>query len=55
MRTLSKFISLFNLGKIKPMVVDTLRPPRDFSTADLVLVDAPCSGWGTIRRNPKYY
>lgn len=53
-RTLSKFISLFNLGKIKPMVVDTLRPPRDFfSTADLVLVDAPCSGWGTIRRNPE--
>ena len=36
------------------MVVDTLRPPRDFfSTVDLVLVDAPCSGWATIRRNPE--
>ena len=24
-----------------------------FSTADLVVVDAPCSGWGTLRRNPE--
>ena len=52
--TLSKFISLFNLSKVKPMVVDALHPPREFfSTADLVVVDAPCSGWGTLRRNPE--
>ena len=52
--TLYEFISLFNLDNVKPMVVDALHPPREFfSTADLVVVDAPCSGWGTLRRNPE--
>lgn len=52
--TLSKFISLFGIGNVKPMMVDILHPPREFfSTADLVMLDAPCSGWGTVRRNPE--
>lgn len=52
--TLSKFLSWFNIDNVRPMVVDALHPPREFfSTADLVVVDAPCSGWGTIRRNPE--
>jgi len=52
--TLCEFMSLFNLNNVKPMVVDALHPPREFfSTADLVVVDAPCSGWGTLRRNPE--
>ena len=33
-----------------PVVMDARRPP--FSRADLVLVDAPCSGTGTLRRHP---
>ncbi|MDI3543400.1 MAG: rRNA (cytosine967-C5)-methyltransferase [Candidatus Atribacteria bacterium] len=52
--TLSKFISLFSISNVRPMVVDAFHPPREFfSTADLVMLDAPCSGWGTIRRNPE--
>lgn len=33
-----------------PAVVDTLGGPR---SADVVLVDAPCSGLGTLRRHPE--
>lgn len=37
---------------IRTMLHDELQPENFFSKADVVLVDAPCSGTGTIRRNP---
>lgn len=44
------------LGGIATLVADATEPPQDTwpaeSTADAVLVDAPCSGLGTLRRHP---
>ncbi|MBU0515779.1 MAG: 16S rRNA (cytosine(967)-C(5))-methyltransferase RsmB [Proteobacteria bacterium] len=37
---------------IRPMVVDATAPARPEVKADLVLVDAPCTGLGVIRRRP---
>jgi 16S rRNA (cytosine967-C5)-methyltransferase len=37
---------------IRTMLRNEVLPENFFSKADLVLVDAPCSGTGTIRRNP---
>lgn len=43
------------LSNIQPFAIDSEADPklkRLASKADLVLVDAPCSGLGTLRRNP---
>jgi len=37
---------------VKTFHLDKLHPKNLFGKADLVLIDAPCSGVGTIRRNP---
>lgn len=40
-------------GQVIPVVVaDATRPPFVAATADRVLVDAPCSGLGVLRRRP---
>lgn len=39
-------------GIIRPVLKDNVVPENFFGKADIVLVDAPCSGVGTIRRNP---
>lgn len=37
---------------VSPLVADGRRPPLRPGTADVVLVDAPCSGLGALRRRP---
>jgi len=54
LRTLNKISATHGLNSIRCVIFDGLRdlPFRD-STFDRVLVDAPCSGTGTLRRNPE--
>jgi len=40
------------LDNLHPMVADGLHPPFRDATFDAVLVDAPCSGLGALRRRP---
>ena len=52
---LKKRVSTSGLKNIWPIVIKNLEDERlikYFGTADSVLVDAPCSGLGTLRRNP---
>lgn len=39
---------------IRTIVREELQPDNFIGKADLVLIDAPCSGSGTIRRNPAF-
>ena len=54
MATVVAIMRLHELESIKPVLLDATEPlpfaPHSF---DQVLVDAPCSGTGTLRRNPE--
>lgn len=44
---------LFNIKTVPVVETEEEKTVSKFkSRADVVLVDAPCSGWGTLRRNP---
>ena len=38
---------------VRTLPIDATRPPDDLGTFDHVLVDAPCTGLGTLRRHPE--
>ncbi len=44
--------STLGLDNLHPVVADGLHPPFRDATFDAVLVDAPCSGLGALRRRP---
>ena len=45
-------VDRLGLGNVAVVVADGLRPPFRPGTFDRVLVDAPCSGLGVLRRRP---
>ena len=54
METVIATSRLHELKAIKPVILDAAeRLPFKSGTFDKVLVDAPCSGTGTLRRNPE--
>jgi 16S rRNA (cytosine967-C5)-methyltransferase len=54
LRTVVSSAKLHGLDSIRCVALDGLRPlPFPQSAFDRVLVDAPCSGTGTLRRNPE--
>ena len=52
--TVVRTSALHNLNRIKSVVLDAAQPlPFANSTFDRILLDAPCSGTGTLARNPE--
>ena len=52
--TVVNTMQLHEIKSIRPAILDAVEPlPFATGTFDKVLVDAPCSGTGTLRRNPE--
>ncbi len=52
MRRLGRALEKWNVPAILPVTADLLFSPLPPSWPDLVLIDAPCSASGTLRKNP---
>jgi len=54
LETLKKTASLHELESVQSVVLDAAQPlPFADNAFDRILIDAPCSGTGTLRRNPE--
>jgi 16S rRNA (cytosine967-C5)-methyltransferase len=49
----SRAVARIGLGSVAQLAADGRRPPLRDATFDRVLVDAPCSGLGVLRRRPE--
>jgi 16S rRNA (cytosine967-C5)-methyltransferase len=45
-------VERLGLGDVAPVAADATNPPFGAATFDAVLIDAPCSGLGALRRRP---
>jgi 16S rRNA (cytosine967-C5)-methyltransferase len=52
LRLLEQNIRRLRLDSISPFVADIFRYPQGREAADLVIIDAPCTSSGTLRKNP---
>jgi len=52
LRLLEQNIRRLRLDTISPFVADIFRYPEGRETADLIIIDAPCTSSGTLRKNP---
>jgi len=53
-QTMTSLINRQGINIVQPVVADATQSlPSELFGADRVFVDAPCSGWGTLRRNPE--
>lgn len=52
LKTLEARRALLGADNVRPAAADAVKTPFRAGTFDLVLADVPCSGTGTLRRNP---
>ncbi|HNX96804.1 MAG TPA: transcription antitermination factor NusB [Candidatus Aminicenantes bacterium] len=51
-RLLSQSLRNWSVPRVSPLTADLLAPPLRPTWPDLVIIDAPCSASGTLRKNP---